>query len=112
MSDPTDPLRNPNDPLHGSAPDDSVELFRIMGKLAAGRPAEAVFNASSNLLINAIRQSAPDWRRAESLFDEIFGRSKQLLKNHYDMQGRRKGIFPFDQVIRPELFVDPDRRKQ
>lgn len=111
MTDADDPLRNPNDPLHGSAPDDSIDLFRMMGKLAAGRPVEAIFNASSNLLINAIRQNAVDWRRAESLFDEIFGRSKQLLKNHYDIQGRKKGVFPYNQIIRPETFVDPDRRK-
>jgi hypothetical protein len=63
MTDPTDPLRNPNDPLQGSAPDVSLELFRMMGKLAAGRPVEAILNAASNILINAIRQTAVDWRR-------------------------------------------------
>lgn len=102
-----DPLRNPNDPLQSSAPDVSLELFRMMGKLAAGRPVEAIVNAASNLLINAVRQNAVDWRRAEVIFDEVYGRSKQLLKNHYDTQGRKKGIFPYDQVIRPDHYVDP-----
>jgi hypothetical protein len=112
MSDPTDPLRNPNDPLRAS-PDVSVELFRTLGKMVSGKPTEAVINAASNLLINAIRQSSADWRTAEAAFDELFGRSKQVLKNHYDTLGRKRGIFPFDQVIRPELFDDTDfRRKQ
>ncbi len=108
MTDPVDPLRNPNDPLRNTAPDVSLELFRALGKIVAGKPTEAVLNAASNLLINAIRQSAGNWHAAEIAFDEVFGRSKQVLKNHYDALGRKRGIFPFDQVIRPELFMDDE----
>jgi hypothetical protein len=46
--------------------------------------------------------------QAEMTFDEVYGRSKQLLKNHYDAEGRKKGIFPYDQVIRPDRFIDPE----
>lgn len=111
MVDPTDPLRNARDPLHGSGPQVGLELFRAMGKLASGMPADAVINAAAALLINAIRQTAPNWQRAEQLFDELFGRSKQLLSNHYDqVSGRKKGIFPYDQhIVLDELFVERDR---
>jgi hypothetical protein len=112
MTDPLDPLRNPSDPLHGSASDASLDLFKAVGKLAAGRPLDTAINVACNLLINAVRQSAPSWRQAEVLFDETFGRSKQLLKDHYDTNGRKKGIFPYDQVLMPELFIDPDKARQ
>ena len=99
-----DPLRNPKDPLLGplrGGPDLSLELFRALSREASGMPYEAVVNAASNLFINAVRQVAPDWRRAEVAFDEAFGRAKQVLKNHYDAGGRLKGVFPYDQVVLP-----------
>lgn len=110
MIDPTDPLRNRLDPLHGTAPDPTLDLFRALARVAAGRPYDAVINAACNLLINAVRQSSPDWRRAEAAFDEAFGRSKQLLKEHYDAGGRKKGIFPFDQVVVAPHVIDPDHK--
>jgi hypothetical protein len=100
-----DPLRNPNDPLLGSGPDLGLELFRRLEAAANGMPCDVVINATTNLFINSIRQAAPDWRRAESAFDEIFGRAKQILKDHYDAAGRKKGIFPYDQGIFPELLI-------
>jgi|SRR5215204_1586428 len=107
--DPSDPLRNPKDPLHGSGPQTGLELFRQLGKACAGLPANTVVDAACALLINAVRQGAPDWPRAEAAWDEIFGKAKSLLKGQYDMvNGRRRGIFPYDQVLQPEHFSDPD----
>jgi hypothetical protein len=99
-----DPLRNPKDPLIGSGPDLGLELFRQLSQAANGMPYDAVINATSSLFINTIRQSASDWARAERAFDEAFGRAKQILKNHYDANGRKKGIFPYDQGISLELL--------
>lgn len=107
MTDPTDPLRNPRDPLHKSKL--GLELFRAIGKIAHGQPADATISAACNLLINSVRQTQPDWARAEKTFDEAFGRAKELLKSHYDASGRKKGVFPFDQVISVPLFLDKDR---
>ena len=104
-----DPLRNPKDPIHKSGPNAGLELFRRMSKAATDFPHDAVIDAACNLLINAIRQGNPDWRRAEAAFNEMFGRSKQLLKDHYDAAGRKKGVFPFDQVIMPSLHIDRDK---
>lgn len=107
MSD--DPLRNPRDPLHKSASLVGLDLFREMGRIASGKPADEVISAACNLLINALRQAHPDWMRAEKSFDEAFGRTKQLLKDHYDNNGRKKGIFPFDQVVSAPLHVDIEK---
>ncbi len=83
-----------------------------MGKLASGRPHEDVVDAACNLLINAIRQKYSGWQAAEVMFDEHFGKSKQLLKNHYDaINGRRKGIFPYDQVLSVPFFQDLDKHR-
>ena len=111
MTDPLDPLRNPSDPIFGTAPDVALELFRAVGKILDRKPLEMCANVACNLLINAIRQNATTWRDAELMFDEAFGRSKQLLKNHYDTHGRKKGIFPYDQVMMPDFFIDPDKAR-
>jgi hypothetical protein len=109
VTDPLDPLRNPLDPLHQSGPDPARELFRQLGRLSTGKPYDDVVNAACALLINAIRQQAVDWRRAESVFDEYFARSKQLLKDHYDANGRKRGIFPYDQGIAAPFLFDKDK---
>lgn len=104
-----DPLRNPADPLHKSGPESGKELFRRFSQAANGFPTEAAVNASINILINSIRQGTSDWKSAERAFDEYFGRSKQLLKDHYDSLGRKKGIFPFHQVLLPPFHNDSDK---
>lgn len=104
-----DPLRNPKDPFHKAGPEADKELFRMFSRAATGFPTEPVINAACNVLINAIRQGTPDWKAAEKTFDEFFGKSKQLLKNHYDANGRKRGVFPYNQVILPPFHNDSDK---
>jgi hypothetical protein len=109
MTDVKDPLRNPLDPLHKAGPTNGRDLFQAIGRIASDAPLDAVYDAACNLLINALRQANPSWRQAEAKFDDLFGRSKQILKNHYDtVSGRKKGIFPYDQHVIAPLFHDPD----
>ncbi len=58
-----------------------------------------MIGATVNILVNAIRQSQPTRGQAEARFDELFGRTKQVLLDHYDALGRKRGIFPYDQVV-------------
>ena len=99
---------NSQDPFN-KVPDRQRELFNKFSATATGHTAGDVIGAAINLLINAIRQSAPDWQKAEALFDEHLGISKQLLKDHYDSHGRKKGIFPYDQTIAVAHFMDPEK---
>ena len=96
------------DPL-AAVPDPQRRLFEMFSAAASGFASDAVIGAAINLLINAIRQAAPEWNKAEPLFDDYLGKSKQLLKDHYDTHGRKRGIFPYDQTIVVEHFIDPER---
>lgn len=87
------------DPLAIATPDYQRELFGRFSKAADGFSAEDAIGAAVNVLINAIRQSQPTRGQAEVRFNELFGRSKQVLLDHYDSIGRKRGIFPYDQVI-------------
>lgn len=106
--DPKDPLRNPLDPLYQQA-EGPRELFRAMSYHANNKPGEWVADAGANLILNALRQVCPNWAQAERAFDDIFGRTKQLLKNHYDSNGRKRGIFPYDQGIEATVVEDGNK---
>ncbi len=107
--DPKDPLRNPNDPIHQSGPEAGRALFRRVGMLASGFPQEAVLDAACNLVINCIRQQKPTWISAEASYDEIWGKMKTLLRDHYDANGKRRSVFPFDQHIVMPFHDDSDK---
>ena len=92
---------NPKDPLlkqpaqHGQR-----EVFDRLSRAADGFMGDQVAGGCVNLLVNVLRQSHSNWPAAERAFDELFGQTKQLLKNHYDGFGARKaGVFPFDQSL-------------
>jgi hypothetical protein len=87
------------DPMLVATPDATRELFNRLSSVSAGFSAEQVVGAAANLLINAIRQSQGTRQSAEVRFDEVFGQMKQILVNHYDSTGRKRGIFPYPQVI-------------
>ncbi len=87
------------DPLTLATPNRQRELFELISRASDGFSAEDVLGAAANMLINAVRQSQPTRARAETRFDELFGRSKQVLVDHYDSLGRKRGIFPYDQTI-------------
>lgn len=72
--------------------------------LCDGHPSEDVANAAANLIVNVVRQGCPQRAGAERAFDKLFGRAKALLMDHYDAAGRKKGIFPFDQVVNMRTF--------
>lgn len=93
------------DPMLLATPDNQRELFRRMSRAADGFSTEDVIGAAVNVLLNAIRQSQPTRTKAERRFDELFGRSKAVLLDHYDTLGRKRGIFPYDQVIEAQHFM-------
>lgn len=103
-----DPLLNVKDPLHKSGPNAGKELFRRIVALAQGFPPEAILNAALNLLINPIRKGNDSWQKAEPVFDRWFAAAKTILRDHYDANGRRRNVFPYDQQISMPLF---DARK-
>jgi hypothetical protein len=106
---PDDPLRNPKDPIHKSGPEAEKELFRRMSKVADGFSREAAISAAFNLAMGAIRQGNSTWWSAESAYDETVGRAKQVLRNHYDQNGKRRNIFPFHQHIEMPHFDARDK---
>ena len=75
------------------------ELFKRFCASADGLPINAIIDAAANLIINSMRQSHGTRVNAEKAFDELFGRMKALLFEHYNGDGRKKGVFPFDQSI-------------
>ena len=87
------------DPIHLSGPDKQRELFNKLVAEASGWPVEDVVSVALNLVVNAIRQKTATAMQAEATWDEVTGRAKTVLLSHYDMLGRKRGIFPFDQVI-------------
>lgn len=101
----TDPLRNPKDPLLKAGPAAEHELFRQIGQLCNGFPRDVIENVAGHLLINAVRQKMATWPQADREMRDQTGRLMQLLSEHYDtVSGRKKGIFPYDQVISVPLI--------
>lgn len=110
MSDFKDRLGNRSDPLLKSSSEQQLELFKKLTKECSGQSAEAVIGAAINLLINAVRQAYPNLREAGARYDEVAGRGRQSLTEHYDgVTGKRRGIFAHDQVIAPPMLTDADR---
>jgi len=93
------PPENPQDPLLKTGPDPQRELFRRFGRAADGFPREIVVGAAANLVVNALRQAHPTREAASRAYDEHAARVKAVLMEHYDGAGRKRGIFPYDQVI-------------
>jgi hypothetical protein len=97
--------KNPKDPLIKAGPEAQRELFNRFSAVAAqGFTTDDAICAAMNIIINAVRQKSATWPEAERAYDEMFGRSKQVLANHYDSLGRKKGIFPYDQTITVDLI--------
>ena len=95
------PLNNPNDPMLKSGPEGEQDLFNTFTKHATGHDHQIVAGAAANLLVNVIRQSCATRQEAERVFDELFGRTKNLLlTQHYDpVTNKRRNVFPFTQHI-------------
>lgn len=95
---------NDKDPLLHSGPFSQRELLERFAFVADGFPTDIVISAAANILINGIRQAHPTRQGAESYFDSLFGQLKQLLVDHYDSLGRKRGIFPYDQILEAHHF--------
>ncbi len=107
MSDPVfkDRPQHSKDPLK-DGPLDARMLLSEFGRVAKGVPFDTVLNAAANVLISALRQECKSRAEAEKKFDEMMGRTKTALLNHYDSAtGKRRSIFAFDQTVN----VDFDR---
>jgi hypothetical protein len=103
-------VSNPNDPMLKSGPAKQKALFDAMVNTCHGQSSDVVAGAAVNLLINAIRQAEPNRAMAERAIDEMFGRAKSLLFEHYDsVTGKRRSVFPFTQVIEMPHLIDKDR---
>ena len=115
---------NPLDPMMKSGPEKEEALFEAFNILAAGRPLVAerrpghdystVAGAAINLLANAVRQNCETRQRAEKMFDELVGRTKNLLlEKHYDpVTNKRRNVFPHTQVVHAELVHwDPKKNR-
>jgi len=97
---------NPQDPLWQDAPSRVEHLTKEFGRVAHLYSTEDVINAAAGILVTALRQSYKTKAEAEARYDEIFGRMKTIFLGHYDsISGRKKGIFPFDQEIKPGLMA-------
>lgn len=100
---------NPKDPLLGTGPDQQRSLFDAFSHAAGQHPVEDVIGASVNMLVNAIRQTYPQRNMAEARWLDLAGRIRELMLSHYDsVTGRRKSIFPFDQIISVPLHKEKD----
>jgi hypothetical protein len=95
---------NPNDPL-AKVPQGAYVLFNQLTEKCDCFTANEVVTASVNLLLNALRQAHPKQANALRAYDELMGRTKQVLSDHYsEFSGERRNIFPFDQVIHMPLL--------
>lgn len=102
---------NPQDPLHKTGPQNQKQLFDELVNTCHGRPSDQVLGAALNLLVNAVRQGAPSRDIAERTFNELSGKGKSLLFEHYDsVTGKRRSVFPFTQVIEMPVLIDKDRK--
>lgn len=98
--------KNAKDPLWKSAPERAHYLTNEFGRIADKFQAADVINAGGSILITVLRQCHPNRQKAEAAIDELFGRMKAKLLEHYDGAHKRKdGVFPFDQDLRPQLIV-------
>jgi hypothetical protein len=98
--------KNKIDPLTDTSGESGKVLFDRLNKQCKDFPLEAVVNGSSNVLLNVIRQRNATRDAAEKDFNEMFGRLKAILMEHYNgPDGKRRSVFPFHQTISPP-FLD------
>lgn len=97
------------DPLT-TGPASELELWNRIQQQMQGASLEVARSIAVNLLVNAVRQSVPFRANAEAAINELFGRAKSMLLDHYDpTTGRRRSVFPFTQVIEAPFHVEKDK---
>lgn len=84
-------------------------LFMEFSRAANGRSIEDILSACSNMIANCLRQNYGLRSEVEARMKELFGRSMEVLLQHYDpVTGRRRSVIPFDQSVRPNLILGED----
>lgn len=105
--------KNARDPLV-AGPEQERRVFDAFNRAAAGSNYEHVAGAAINLIANTVRQCCETRQQAERMFDELVGRSKNLLlEQHYDpVTSKRRQIFAHTQHVHAELVHwDPSKNK-
>jgi hypothetical protein len=98
---------NPKDPLN-KVPENSYVLFSKLSAECEGFTAQDVVSAAVNLLLNALRQANPKRTNALRACDELTGKMKATLSEHYnEFSGERNNIFPFAQNLEMPLIKFP-----
>ncbi len=97
--------KNILDPIMKSGPEQERAVFEAFNKAATGHDYNIVAGAAMNLLANTVRQSCATRQQAERMYDELVGRTKNLLlEKHYDpVSSKRRHVFPHTQVVNAEL---------
>lgn len=102
--------KNVRDPILRSGPEQEKMVFEAFNRASAGHSYEHVAGAAINLMANTVRQACETRQQAERMFDELVGRSKNLLlEQHYDpVSNKRRNIFPFTQHVHAALVHSDD----
>ena len=90
------------DPIN-QVPTSSIALFERFNRAADGYPADSVLDAAFNMIVNALRQAHGSREKASLSWDELTAKAKGHLMECYDSAGRKKGIYPYHQIIRVSL---------
>jgi hypothetical protein len=99
----------PKDTISDVGSDIGRALFQEFARASTGRPIEDVLSACANMIANCLRQNYGLRSEVEARMKELYGRSMELLLQHYDpVTGHRRSIIPFDQSIRPELILSDE----
>jgi hypothetical protein len=87
------------DPIN-KVPTGSVALFEQFSRVAHGYPADNVMDAALNVIVNVLRQTHDTRDKAGLSYDEFTTKAKSHLMECYDSTGRKKGVYPYHQIIR------------
>lgn len=99
----------PKDSIKEARTEVGRALFNEFVRASNGKPIEDVLSACANMIANCLRQNYGLRREVEERMKELYGRSMEVLLQHYDpVTGRRRSIIPFDQTIRPELILSDE----
>ena len=100
---------NPQDPLNKRT-EPIQQLYKGLCAIASGFPMEHVTDAAFNLLVNSLRQNYAQRGAAEQRGRMICEQFMQILMDHYDpVTGRRRSIFPHNQVVVMPHHIDKDK---
>lgn len=86
------------DPIN-RVPTSSIALFERFSRAADGYSADSVLDAAFNIIVNSLRQAHNTRDKAGMSYDELTTKAKGHLMECYDSTGRKKGVYPYHQII-------------